>query len=246
MPEPSSARSSRFQSASSTQQSDVSQRPDRSQNSPLSALYTPDTEGTSPILESQPRSGHQESVYDNEILFHDATLRHGHTGLGQMSEVQWLQQLTARVQQRNETTSTLYSTLSGVNFYLDDKVIQLLHGDNPFHLPSDNVATVLFQCYFQTVHTTFPIVPADVEGELRIYYHRVRCTSDMSYPQHWYAMVNLVLAIGARFSRLIEAEWHTSLADETVYISRAHQLLGLNDTAIALAAPDIPLIQVRL
>jgi hypothetical protein len=185
-------------------------------------------------------------MYDNEVLIRDATSSREHSGLGQMSEVQWLQQLTARVQHRNEATPILSSTLGGANFYADEKAMQLPHGDNPFHLPSDNIATVLFQCYFQTVQTAFPIVPADVEEELQIYYHTVRNTRDVSYPPHWYAMVNLILAIGARFSRLIEAEWHTDLVDETVYVSRAHQLMGLNDTVMTLAAPDLPLIRVRL
>ncbi|KAF1911386.1 fungal-specific transcription factor domain-containing protein [Ampelomyces quisqualis] len=245
-PEPSSAWSSRFQTAPFTQQSDLSRRPSGSQNSPLSAFYTPNTEGTSPIPESQPRSGHQESDYDNEVLFEDAAQdesTHGHSVLGQTSEVHWLQQLKARIRRRDNPTSTLSPPLNDTNFYLDDKVIQLPHGDNPFHLPSANLATVLFRGYFRTVHTTFPIVSADVEDDLQIYYDTVQSTPDVAYPHHWFAMVNLILAIGARFYHLIEAEWHAEIVDETVYVSRAYQLLGLNDTAITLAAPGLPLIQ---
>ena len=134
---------------------------------------------------------------------------------------------------------------SDTNFYLDDRDIQIVDQHNPFHLPPELLATTLFQCYFQTVHITFPIISSSVQYQLQSYYHSARRGESVTYPQTWFAIVHLVLAIGARFLRLTNAEWHSDPLDETVYLSSARQLMGLNDTTMVLATPDLPFIQVR-
>jgi hypothetical protein len=130
------------------------------------------------------------------------------------------------------------------NFYLDHDGIQLLNSDNAFHLPLETLATVLARCYFQTIQTTFPIIPSDFEDQLQIYHNSMQSGRPVMLPESWYAILNIILAIGARFSHITNAEWHSDLLDETLYISRAYQLLGLNNAAVVLSAPDLPRIQV--
>jgi hypothetical protein len=156
--------------------------------------------------------------------------------------VQWLRGLKLRLQKRSSNEQSL--ALSDANYYLDNIGIQLLKQDNPFHLPTEHHATVLFQCYFRTVHTMFPFVPTEFEDQLQLYYRSMRSGQSVAFSQKWYAIVNLILAIGSRFSRLINAEWSTDALEQTTYISRAYQLLGLNDTTLVLSSPDLPVIQV--
>jgi hypothetical protein len=165
--------------------------------------------------------------------------------MGQMSEVRWLQQLKARVHQRDEMMADPSPTLNEVNFYPDDIVLQIPYGDSLSRLPSIKLATELFRIYFRTVHMTFPIVPADVADQLQDYHHLGQSTPNEYPPQYKYAIVNFILAIGARFSRLVKAEWYTERVDESAYASRAYQTLVLNDSANTAAAPGLPQTQVR-
>jgi hypothetical protein len=187
----------------------------------------------------------QDSNYDAEFLFEPAAQCAGAketSYLGQICEVHWLRSLKTRIQGPNSAPSQLSET----NFHLDDAGIQLLHQDNPFHMPPGNLATVLLQCYLQTVHVVFPLVSSGIEGQLNVYYKSMLKGHNVHYSQRWYAIMNLIFAIGARFSRLINAEWHTDPLDESLYISRACQLLGINDPAAMLANADLSLIQVSL
>jgi hypothetical protein len=159
-----------------------------------------------------------------------------------MSEAQWLRSLKTRLQARDSPPSQI----NGTSFYLDGDGLQLLHQENPFHLPPGPLATKLFQCYFQTVHVVFPLISPDIADQLQTYYSYMLKRQDVLFSQRWYATVNLILVIGAHFSRLSNAEWHTNPLDESVYISRACQLLGLSDTAAMLENPDLSLTQVGL
>jgi len=132
------------------------------------------------------------------------------------------------------------------NFYSDEHGVQILPQDNPFHLPSQELAMEFFECYIRTVHATFPIIPEDLGNNLGVYFQSMRSAHVINFPPRWYGIVNLVLAIGARFSRLINTEWHPNVTEEDLYISRAWQLLGLSDSTLVLTTPDLSLVQVCL
>lgn len=166
--------------------------------------------------------------------------------LGQICEVQWLRHLKTRFHIHDPAFPALSPQPGDTNFYLIDDGAQLLQDDNPFHLPSQDLAMVLFQCYFHTVHVTYPIVPVELQSQLQFYYQSMRNAHPIAFPQRWYGIVNVVLAIGARFSRLIDAEWHTDKLEENIYLSRACQLLCLGESTFVLGAPDLSLVQVLL
>ncbi|KAF2830636.1 hypothetical protein CC86DRAFT_284453 [Ophiobolus disseminans] len=187
-----------------------------------------------------------ESSYDIDFLPEDPTqvLDTHNTGyLGHICEVVWLRNLKSRVQPlANLPPSTVFTQLGETNFYQDHCGVRMVEQQNPFNLPPEITATLLFQCYYQTVQVTFPIIPTDISHQLHLYYDSVRSGEPVTYPQRWFAIVHLVLAIGTRFSRLINAPWHGD-HDENVYLSSARQFLDLEDSAIMLAKPDLPLIQ---
>jgi hypothetical protein len=164
--------------------------------------------------------------------------------MGQICELQWLRNLKAQIQVHDAQFLVSSSLVVETNFYLDDDGVQLLHQENPFLLPPENVAMVLLRCYLQTVHITFPLAPAELENQLQIYYHSIRNGHNVTFPQRWYGIVNVILAIGAQFSRLVSTERHEESLDETLYISRACQLLELGNTTASIAVPDLSLIQV--
>ncbi|KAI4614279.1 uncharacterized protein J4E87_009499 [Alternaria ethzedia] len=166
--------------------------------------------------------------------------------LGQISEVQWLQTLRSRVQaldtvllgppdtaaplsQPPSPTFTASPTslaatplehIALTNYYLDDEGIKLTDCGNPFELPPEHTAVLLFQCFTQTIQVSFPILPPTIEHQLQQYYTLVRNGQAIHCPEKWFALVNLVFAIGAKFSHLIQAEWRADELDHIVYLSR--------------------------
>jgi hypothetical protein len=125
------------------------------------------------------------------------------------------------------------------NYYLDDEGIKLTDCGNPFELPPEYTAALLFQCFTQTIQSSFPILPATIEQQLHQYYTLVRNGQSIHCPEKWFALVNLVFAIGAKFSHLTQADWRADELDHVVYLSRAFQLLSMNDTIVVLSSPDL-------
>jgi hypothetical protein len=240
----SAGRSSRFPYP---QYSDISRRQSGSQTSPLPALYTSEAEAASPAPDMQFFSAPQDSNYDaDSLLGYAAQSQTAHEAgyVGQICEVQWLRSLKHRMKIPSLVPSVESAQPSETNFYLDDDGIRLLHQDNPFHLPLESLATVLSRCYFRTAHITFPTISSEFENQLQIFHNSMQSGQPVIFSQIWYATINIVLAIGARFSHIINAEWQSNPLDEIMYISRAYQLLGLNDTVVVLSVLDLPRIQV--
>ncbi|KAG9187290.1 hypothetical protein G6011_05161 [Alternaria panax] len=185
--------------------------------------------------------------------------------LGQISEVQWLQSLRSRVQaidtvlmgsgdsatplsqppsptfaaSPSSISATPLQQIALTNYYLDDEGIKLTDCGNPFELPPEHTAGLLFQCFTHTIQTSFPILPVTIEHQLHQYYTLVRNGQAIHCPEKWFALVNLVFAIGAKFSHLTQADWRADELDHVVYLSRAFQLLSMNDTIVVLSTPDL-------
>jgi hypothetical protein len=59
----------------------------------------------------------------------------------------------------------------------------------------------------------------------------------------WLAQMNLILAIGAKHSHLVDAEPALHDDDHLLYMRRAVRLLALKDPIIVLSSPSLPLVQ---
>ena len=55
--------------------------------------------------------------------------------------------------------------------------------------------------------------------------------------------MNIIFAIGAKYSHLIEAEWRGDQRDHLLYMTRAVHLLGLKDTIKVVSGPDMELVR---
>jgi hypothetical protein len=193
--------------------------------------------------------------------------------MGQNSEVQWLRSVqrqaergntdpdhqrygppgssSAAINERSEAlherrqraTPGSMQHITDATFYLDSDDIEIDIAVDPFETPSAEIAEKLFNCYLTTVHGTFQLMPATFEDQFRRYIQSHSYGHPYDIPNKWRATMNLLFAIGAKYSHLIGAEWRGDERDHLIYMTRAVQLLGLKDTISFLAAPSLDRVQ---
>jgi hypothetical protein len=199
------------------------------------------------------------ALLDEDLLRSRISRSTGYVGQG--SGVQWLRSLqdttkpegpvqqnnpdnnnaTAAPEQSSAQSAGPSASVTDASFYLDADSAELDVDVDPYELPLRETATKLFECYKQSVHKSFPILPSQFEDQFHRYFKAVESESTFSVPDKWLAILNIVLAIGARFSHLINAGWQGEERDHLVYMTRSIRLLGYWPFA---AAPDLALIQV--
>lgn len=133
--------------------------------------------------------------------------------------------------------------VTDATFYLDSENIELDVVVNPYELPDPDIAEQLLDCYMDTVHSTFSIVPRSFEDQVRRFISSLRQSRAFQVPDRWRALLNLIFAIGAKYSHLSRKEWRGDERDHLVYMNRASQLLGMNSTVMFISAPDLVLVQ---
>lgn len=190
--------------------------------------------------------------------------------VGQNSEVQWLRSIQRQSQDDTQPSEQPYgppgnsehaidersralhqrrgqhSTIRPVTdatFYLDSENIDLDIVVNPYELPDPEIAEQLLDCYMSTVHSSFPVVTARFEDQVRRFIVSLKHNRAFQVPDRWRALMNIVFAIGAKYSHLICAEWQGDERDHLVYMTRASHLLGMNGSVMFTSAPDLSLVQ---
>lgn len=146
-------------------------------------------------------------------------------------------------QRRLENGSAPVRHVTDATFYLDSDNIDLDVVVNPYELPDPEIADQLLDCYMSTVHSSFPIVPASFEDQVRRFTFSLKQNRAFRVPDRWRALLNLVFAIGAKYSHLIGTEWKGPDRDHLVYMTRASHLLGMNDNVALTSVPDLSLVQ---
>ena len=131
----------------------------------------------------------------------------------------------------------------GYYFYLDKSNIDIDIGD-PHVIPFADTADRLFEYYKAVVHSPFPILGDIFEHQLHAFFTRDQSSATLVVCPKWKAVMNLVFAIGARYSHLIGAEWRADDHDHLVYMWRAVHLLQLQSINALVAQPDQIMIQV--
>ena len=187
--------------------------------------------------------------------------------VGQNSEVQWLRSLKHQVQLGSDMASPnrlpAFSPASNASgdpqepprqgnsqrvtdstFYLDRDDLGVDFIVDEFELPPTEAAERLFECYITTIHPSFPILPHNFEKDFKSYIHSIKQHHPLQPSRRWRAILNLVFAIGAQYSHLVDASWQADGRDHLVYMARALRLLELENTLVAISAPDITLIRV--
>ena len=133
--------------------------------------------------------------------------------------------------------------IAGSTYYLDNESIQIDFIVDPFEMPTPDTAKKLFTCFIDTVQDSFPILrKKSFTGQFESYYTSVKAGKPTRIPHKWRAILNLVFAIGARFSHLVRAEWQGDERDHLVYYTRARST-GFTADAV-VSHPDLQQIQI--
>lgn len=108
-------------------------------------------------------------------------------------------------------------------YHCDDIPVLMTEHVDAFELPPRSVANALFQSYLETVHPAFPIIGKNTfSQQFRGF------LDDREKPNHnWLAILNMIFAIGAKYSHLVKAEWRGDGRDHSIYFTRS-RLLGFN------------------
>jgi hypothetical protein len=128
-------------------------------------------------------------------------------------------------------------------FYLDNTNIEIDIGD-PNIVPSAETAENLFEHYKTAVHNPFHILDGLFEAQLQMFYNKSHGGVTLNVCSKWKALLNVVFAIGARYSHLVGAEYQADDRDHLVYMWRAVRLLELDSISTLVSQPDQTLIQV--
>ncbi|KAF2447068.1 hypothetical protein P171DRAFT_409437 [Karstenula rhodostoma CBS 690.94] len=172
--------------------------------------------------------------------------------VGANSEVQWLRSFLllergdsdAATSERGSSANTANNEqVSTVTFYLDSKSLDLEFHIDPYEFPTADVAEQLLSIYLEKVHDSFPILPRKLfQDQCRKYFEAVRSGSAPRLSAKWQAILNLVFAIGAKYSHLIRARWQADERDHLIYQARA-SAFAWNENTLE-QHPDLPQIQV--
>jgi hypothetical protein len=106
-------------------------------------------------------------------------------------------------------------------------------------LPPRRTAEHLLNSYLESVHPTFPIIgKVNFTNQMRIMFEEPH----LQPGPNWLAILNLIFALGAKYSHLIFAEARGDERDHLVYFTRA-RMLGMNGEEV-LAQPTLQRVQI--
>ena len=152
----------------------------------------------------------------------------------------WLPDVHTSLTHHHEDHGSGLVPVSESSYHLDDMALTLPHHVDPFEFPPQATANMLFQNYLQSVHPAFPIIG---KTTFLSQYKAFQLSQDHSkINQSWLAILNLIFAIGAKYSHLIQAESSDDQLDHLVYFTRA-RILGFNSDAI-LSHADLQTVQI--
>lgn len=124
-------------------------------------------------------------------------------------------------------------------YHCDDFTLLPLAQVDAYELPPKQAADMLFESYLETVHPTFPFI-----GKMTFtsQYQTLYENNRVGPGDNWLAILNLIFAIGAKYSHLIQAEWRGDERDHLIYFTRARVLAIDGDSLFS--HPDLQQVQV--
>ena len=169
--------------------------------------------------------------------------------VGKNSEVQWLRavavaQLDRVDGERRGSFAAGIGTeqISSYSFWTDTESVEIDFYVDAYELPPFEIAERLLECYMNKVHDSFPILPRKTfEDQFRKYFTALQNGNAPRLSPKWQAILNLVFAIGAKYSHLSKASWRADERDHLIYQARA-RAFGLNDSTMT-SHSDVPQIQ---
>ena len=206
------------------------------------------------------RVGSTESLDHIDEDFNQSATTRATGFVGKNSELTWIQrikkQTTSGFERSDEDLSetTLadgnksasfhdpqpgLTPVSESTYHCDDIDIEISDEIDKYELPSAQTATYLFQHYMESVQPAFPILG---KTTFTHQFHKKVERESLRTGDNWLAILNLVFAIGAKYSHLVQAEWKGDERDHLIYFTRA-RMLGFNSQSI-LGHADLQRIQI--
>lgn len=174
--------------------------------------------------------------------------------VGKNSEVQWLRSVAlaqsdprdkdAGIPIHKRTASWIPGSdqVTSFSYWTDGDHVDVDYFVDPYELPSANVAERLLECYMLKAHDSFPILPRKTfEDQFRKYFAALQHGNAPRLSPKWQTILNLVFAIGAKYSHLLKASWRADDRDHLMYQARA-RAFGFNESTVT-TSPDVPQIQ---
>ena len=184
--------------------------------------------------------------------------------MGKNSEITWLQRLRqenqngdSNVEQANSSSSNIGThngtsesfrplseheggySVHETSYHLDDEAITTFDHVDPYEVPTAETARKLYNAYITRVHPTFPIIS---KTNLTAQFQKFLTGQAQRPPEKWLAILNLIFAIAAKYSHLVQADWKGDERDHIVYFTRA-RMLGINSETF-FQHPDLQTIQI--
>ncbi|KAL1619968.1 hypothetical protein SLS56_009887 [Neofusicoccum ribis] len=146
----------------------------------------------------------------------------------------------AAAKMRQTSEGKRENSIADFTYHLDMENVLTVDCVDKDELPPPHLAKQLLNSYMKTVGDTWPVlIKSEFLGQFQ---HYLRSKNPQGLPAMWRALLNMVFAIGAKFSHLTGADWEGDDRDHLVYYTRALSL-GMPGDAI-VAHPDIQRIQV--
>ncbi|KAL2383471.1 hypothetical protein RJZ90_002624 [Blastomyces dermatitidis] len=181
--------------------------------------------------------------------------------MGQSSEISWMQRLQREAdhgstQQHDDhfngpdglhavpesDINDVYKDTSttSASYHLDDLGVSISEAVEPYAIPPRETADKLFNAYLVSVHPSFPIIGKAVfTSQYNLFYDQ-----PSAMPGHkWLAILNMIFAIAAKYSLLIQAGGGVDDRDHLIYFTRA-KALSMNGDAF-FSHPDLQRVQVE-
>ncbi|KAJ5577079.1 hypothetical protein N7535_004005 [Penicillium sp. DV-2018c] len=170
--------------------------------------------------------------------------------MGKNSEITWMQRLQREANQRAQGLPGKFEpgqdskfddaiSLHAVNYHLDDLDISVPGPVQLYAMPPREMADHMFETYLVTVHPFFPIINRPLfTAQYRTFFDSAAQPGDK-----WLAILNMIFAIGAKHSHLIEAPWRGVDKDHLIYLTRA-RILSMNGDVL-FTHPDLQQVQVE-
>lgn len=114
----------------------------------------------------------------------------------------------------------LETPIAMMNYHLDDMEIPLREDADPFAIPPREIADEYFDAYMTFVLPLFGAVRrAAFTAQYRLFFER-----PSKPPRKWLAVLNMIFAIGCRYSRLTGSSRDNSGEDDLLFLTRARLL----------------------
>ncbi|KAJ5987827.1 hypothetical protein N7481_003037 [Penicillium waksmanii] len=137
-------------------------------------------------------------------------------------------------------TSPDRPSISSLNYFLDDSDIPIPDDIDVSVRPPQQIADKLVESYFQTIHPDFPIIGKEIFlSQYRSFY----TNSNVRPGKRWTAVLNLVFAIAAKHSHLLQSHPQGNYTDHLAYFARAWRL-GVG-SVVLLDHPNLQQVQVE-